>query len=119
MSPVFSSSDIELWQAAVGAANGNHACKDWSRALPYFELALGGVRRYYQQYCGYLGSTLEKYSECLFLSGKKDQVFIFIDLRRFSSFCLGQNNHSGGKGNHENYSRDRKLLLQEILSPKI
>ena len=85
MSPVFSSSDIELWQAAVGAANGNHACKDWSRALPYFQLAVSGVRKYYQQYCGYLGSTLEKYSECLFLSGHTEQVGTSSDPREVLS----------------------------------
>ena len=47
-----------LVQAAIGAASGNHASKGWARAVPYFELSLSGVRKYYQQYCGYLGSTL-------------------------------------------------------------
>ena len=82
MSSVFSSSDIELWQAAVGAANGNHASKDWARALPYYELALAGVRRYYHPYCGYLGSFLEKYSECLLFSGKYDQVRRYVSTLR-------------------------------------
>ena len=63
-----------LVQAAIGAASGNHGSKDWARAVPYYELSLGGVRKYYQPYCGYLGSTLEKYAECLFLSGNKEKV---------------------------------------------
>ena len=63
-----------LVQAALGAANGNHSSKDWARALPYWELSLCGVRKYYQPYCGYLGSALEKYAECLFLSGNTEKV---------------------------------------------
>ena len=65
-----------LVQAAIGAASGNHASKDWTRAVPYYELSLGGVRKYYQQHCGYLGSTLEKYAESLFLSGNTEKVLL-------------------------------------------
>ena len=75
-------------QAAIGAASGNHVSKDWARAIPYYELSLGGVRKYYQPYCGYLGSSLEKYAECLFLSGNTEKVIIDYYLSKYFSDIL-------------------------------
>ena len=31
-------------------------------------------RKYYDPLCGYLGSTLEKYADCLFQTGKREKV---------------------------------------------
>ena len=98
-----------LTQAAIGAANGNHQSKDYARAIPYYELSVEGVRKYYHPYCGYLGSTLEKYAECLFNSGKTDKVV--IEKYFLKDFILKHN-----VLNEIAYFHRKIYLLKEILT---
>jgi len=74
MSSLFHPQDIELLQAANGAANGYYISKDWVKAIPFFELSLPGIRKYYTSYCGYLGSALERYADCLYHSKRYEQA---------------------------------------------
>jgi len=66
MAGLFHTHDIEHWQAAQGAAQGNYENKVWGKAIMYLELSIPGMRKYYRPYSGYLAPTLEHYAEALF-----------------------------------------------------
>jgi len=46
MSGLFHTHDIELWQAATGAAHGHYTSKGWTKAVTYLELSIPGSRSY-------------------------------------------------------------------------
>merc|ERR1719499_2566050 len=50
MSGLFHRHDIEHWQAAQGAAQGNYESKVWSKAIMYLELTIPAMRKYYRKY---------------------------------------------------------------------
>jgi len=70
----FHPTDLQLMQAAMAASNGNVHEKSWKKALPYLELALPGVRKYYSPFSGYLGPLLLQYAETLHHLGRTEEA---------------------------------------------
>jgi len=58
----------------MAASNGNVHEKSWKKALPYLELAMPGVRKYYSPLSGYLGPLLLQYAETLHHLGRTEEA---------------------------------------------
>jgi len=74
MEDTFHPTDLQLMQAALGAAQGCVQEKSWSKAARYLSQSLPGLRKYYHHLSGYLGSNLLHYGEALHWLGRKEEA---------------------------------------------